>query len=118
MKKYECLYIVNSNYDGDGITRVLDKVREYLEGSNATIANVQHWGKRRLAYQIEKQRYGNYVLTHFEGETDNVSFQKLMEMDEAILAYMVIRLDEFPEFEKTEVPPADTDDVKSFKNFA
>lgn len=107
MKKYECLYIIHPDYDGEGISRVAEKVSEYVQSIGGEVVNVQHWGKRKLAYLIDKQRFGSYVLIHFSGESaDIAAFQHELEIDSRILAYMTIRLDEFPDFDSLSIPQA------------
>jgi len=111
LKQYECLYIVNSDIDGEGISRVTARIQEHLKNNGGEVANVQHWGKRKLAYMIEKQRYGNFVLMHFSGENpDMATFQHELEIDRDVLAYMSVRLEKFPDFDSLAVPQAfDTD---------
>ncbi len=107
MKKYECLYIVNINFDSEGISAVVARVEEVLKNIGGELANTQHWGKRKLAYAIDKERYGNYVLLHFQGEDPDISeFSREMEIESGVLHYMTIRLDEFPDFETLAVPQA------------
>jgi len=107
LKKYECLYIVNINFDSEGISTVVAKMEEILKNVGAEVKNTQHWGKRKLAYAIDKERYGNYVLVHFEGENPDITeFQREVEIESGILHYMTIRLDEFPDFDALTVPQA------------
>jgi small subunit ribosomal protein S6 len=108
LKKYECLYIVNINFDSEGISAIVAKVEELLKkNAGATVVNTQHWGKRKLAYAIDKQSYGNYVLLHFEGEDPDISeFSRELEIEPGILHYLTIRLDDFPDFSAMAVPQA------------
>ena len=107
MKKYECLYIVNINFDSEGISPVVARVEEVLKNVGGELVNTQHWGKRKLAYAIDKERYGNYVLLHFKGENPDISeFTRELEIESGILHYMNIRLDDFPDFETLSVPQA------------
>ena len=107
MKKYECLYIVNINFDSEGISAVVARVDEVLKNVGGELVNTQHWGKRKLAYAIDKERYGNYVLMHFQGENPNISeLAREFEIETGVLHYMTIRLDEFPDFETLAVPQA------------
>ena len=107
MKKYECLYIVNINFDSEGISAVVARVEEVLKNVGGELANTQHWGKRKLAYAIDKERYGNYVLMHFQGENPDISeLAREFEIESGVLHYMTIRLDEFPDFETLTVPQA------------
>lgn len=108
MRNYECLFIANPNIEGDGMSSVVEKVTAYVKEAGAEVANIQHWGKRRLAYQIEKQQYGNYVLMYINGEAPKiVDLQRSFELDSTILAYLTIRLDEMPEFDKVFIPEDD-----------
>lgn len=105
MKKYECLYIVNINYDSEGTSTVSARVEAILKNVGAELANTQPWGKRKLAYAIDKERYGDYVLIHFQGENVNIDeFHRELEIDNGILHYMTIRLDEFPDFDSLSIP--------------
>ena len=115
MKKYECLYIVNINFDSEGTSAVVAKIEEVLKNVGAEVMNTQHWGKRKLAYAIDKERYGNYILLHFQGENPDVTeLQREFEIEKGVLHYMTIRLDEFPDFETLSVPQAfETDRRKS-----
>lgn len=111
MRNYECLFIANPNVEGDGMSSVVEKVTTYVKEAGAEVANIQHWGKRRLAYLIEKQQYGNYVLMHINGEAPKiVDLQRSLELDSTILAYLTVRLDEMPEFDKVFVPEDDGED--------
>ncbi|MCF7797800.1 MAG: 30S ribosomal protein S6 [Lentisphaeria bacterium] len=111
MRNYECLFIVNPNFDGDGISTVIEKVTGYVKEADAEVANIQHWGKRRLAYQIQKQQYGNYVLMHLNGEAPKITdLQRSLELDDSVLAYLTVRLDEMPEFDKVMIPEDESED--------
>ncbi len=107
MKKYECLYIVNINFDSEGISAVVARVEDVLKRVGGELVNTQHWGKRKLAYAINKERYGNYVLMHFQGENPDISeLAREFEIESGVLHYMTIRLKEFPDFETLTVPQA------------
>ena len=107
MKKYECLYIVNINFDSEGTSAVVARVEEVLKNVGGELVNTQHWGKRKLAYAIDKERYGNYVLMHFQGENPDISeLAREFEIESGVLHYMTIRLDEFPDFDTLAVPQA------------
>ena len=107
MKKYECLYIVSTNFDSEGTSTVVARVEEILKNVGGEIANTQHWGKRKLAYAIDKERYGNYILLHFQGEDPKLAdFHRELEIEKGVLHYMTIRLDDFPDFETLAIPQA------------
>ena len=117
MRNYECLFIVKPDFDGDGISNVIEKVTGYVKEAKAEVAKIQHWGKRRLAYTIDKQQYGDYVLMYFNGEAPEVAeLQHNMELDSTVLAYLTVRLDEMPDFEKLTIPEDDGEDDRRFRS--
>ena len=58
MRNYEIAYIADPDLDEQSLTALEDKVKGWLETAGATISKVDHWGKRRMAYQINKHPDG------------------------------------------------------------
>ena len=71
MKYYEILYIVHPALEGGHLQDITKSVDEILEKQGSKIKTRDNWGKKRLAYPIEKQNYGTYILTQFESEGSN-----------------------------------------------
>ena len=71
MKFYETLYILNPNLDDDILTKNMNEISSELGKTNSKIINHYVWGKKRLAYQIDKQKYGSYILMQYEGGDQN-----------------------------------------------
>lgn len=65
MKKYETMFILNSDINEDEINSVIDKIKSIIVNSNGEIENVDLWGKKRLAYEINKRNEGYFVLIDF-----------------------------------------------------
>ena len=66
MRYYETIYIVNPNLDSKVLKAILDDVKKELDKTKSEIINHYNWGKKRLAYQIENQKYGSYIIIHIE----------------------------------------------------
>lgn len=97
MRYYETLYIVHPDYEEEKLERVRQEVDQRIQRLDVTIFNSYIWGKRRLAYPIDKQRYGTYIMLQYSAELLKLeSFNSWMELHESILAYMTIRLEEEP----------------------
>ncbi|MDP4153101.1 MAG: 30S ribosomal protein S6 [Bacillota bacterium] len=64
-KKYEAVFIVNSNFTEEETNAIVEKFKALIE-ANGTIEKVDVWGKRRLAYEIDDMTEGFYVLIAFE----------------------------------------------------
>lgn len=98
MRYYECLFIVNPNVEQDRLTQLLDTVTKEINNLSGNILNVEDWGKRRLAYQIKKHKYGNYILVQFETENTKIvkELGDWMKLNQNILSHIIVVLDEKP----------------------
>ena len=66
MRYYESLYIVNPNFEQSRIDEVMKLVSDKCGDYKFKIINHDTWGKKRLAYSIQKHKYGSFILLHFE----------------------------------------------------
>ena len=62
MRNYELVCIIQPDLDETAFNGVLERVKTWITESGGSVEKVDVWGKRRLAYEIRKQRDGNYVL--------------------------------------------------------
>ncbi|MDZ7797892.1 MAG: 30S ribosomal protein S6 [Candidatus Marinimicrobia bacterium] len=106
MRYYEMLFIVHPNYEQDRLEAVIDTVKKEITGKGGKILKADNWGKRKLAYLINKQRYGSYVLMYFETEPARIDdISTWMEIQHQILHQMIIRLDEAPRLSENSENP-------------
>ena len=105
MRYYETLYIVNPNLENEALDITMGEIGTELEKSKSKIINHRVWGKKRLAYQIENQKYGSFILLQFEGgEQDQMNeFNTWMKLNNSVLRHMTVALDEKPEVYVEEV---------------
>ena len=68
MNKYELTVVVNAKIEDDVRVATVEKVKEYVARYGGTVTNVDEWGKKRLAYEIQKMKEGFYYFVHFEAE--------------------------------------------------
>ena len=96
MRDYELLYIIKTELSEEQTQAVIDRYVGILEGEGATVEKVDKWGKRKLAYTIDKKYTdGFYVLVNFKGEANAVDeVDRLMKIDENLLRHMITRVDE------------------------
>ncbi|MED9779768.1 MAG: 30S ribosomal protein S6 [Peptococcaceae bacterium] len=96
MRDYELLYIIKTEVGEEQTQAVIDRYNGILEGEGATVEKVDKWGKRKLAYTIDKKYTdGFYVLVNFKGEANAVDeVDRLMKIDENLLRHMITRVDE------------------------
>ena len=93
LRKYETIFIVKPTLGEDAIKEVVEKFKNFIETS-ATIDSFDEWGKRKLAYTIQDNTEGYYVLVNFESEpTVPQELERLYKISEDILKFIVIKKD-------------------------
>ena len=68
MNKYELAVVVNAKIEDDARAAVIEKVQKYVTRFGGQISDVEEWGKRKLAYEIQKMREGFYYFITFEAD--------------------------------------------------
>ena len=95
MNKYEVALVVSPVLTEEEKTAVVENVKGYIERRGGTVTNVDDWGKRRLAYEINKQTEGTYCFIYVDAEpTMSVALEQDLRIMENLLRYLIIRIDE------------------------
>ena len=95
MNYYETLYIVHSALEAGRLKDIVLSVEKLLKEHQGEVLTTEVWGKKKLGYFIDKQKYGTYILVQFKSDgTKNDSFNKELEHNPSILAYMTVRIEE------------------------
>ena len=99
MRYYESLYIVNPNFEQSRIDEVMKLVSDKCGDYKFKIINHHTWGKKRLAYSIQKHKYGSFILLHFASETADKlkEFDRFMYLNKDILRDQTVVLNQEPE---------------------
>lgn len=93
MKRYETLFIVQSELSSDDITATIDRYSKIITDMKGTVLKVERWGKRKLAYLIRKQSRGFYILIDFAGRREIVAeIERILKFDDKVLKYMSVKL--------------------------
>ncbi len=93
-REYETIYILRPNITNDEVADVNKRVRGIIEGMGGKILKVDNWGKRRLAYEVKKERKGIYLYWQYlagPGVVDE--FERNMRMLDSVIRYMTVKLD-------------------------
>jgi len=95
MRAYEVIVVIDTKLDEEATNALITKYEELLKNNGAEIVKIDRWGKRRLAYEINKHREGFYVLYDFKAEPAAVAeMERLMKIADDILRFLAIRKDE------------------------
>ena len=102
MRYYELIYIVNSNVERKKIDQIMKDISSRLENTDSKIINHVVWGKKKLAYPIKGNTYGNYILLHYEGGDNNKfkEFDSWLKLSGLVIRHMVVKLEEKPDIVK------------------
>lgn len=94
MNKYELTVIVNAKIEDDARAEVIEKVKALVVRFGGNVVDVDEWGKKRLAYEIQKMKEGYYYFIHFESDSTVPSEieQRIRIMDN-VMRYLCIRQD-------------------------
>ena len=95
MRNYEFTFIAHPDVEDEGLTGVTEKVSQFITEGGGQIANVDHWGKRRLAYPIQKQREGYYVLMQVQLDPESiVELERRLKLTEEVIRYLLVRVED------------------------
>ena len=113
MNYYEVLYILNPNFSKEQIAGVMSEVSDFVQKKKHSIVNHDFWGKKQLAYNVKKHKYGNFILLNAEFNDANFvnDFKVFLNLNKEVMKYMIIRLDEKPSNEVQE--DATTEEVNT-----
>ena len=114
---YETLYIVDPNLENKSLEKTMNEIGKELEKTNSKIINHRVWGKKRLAYSIERQKYGSYILIQFEGgdQQKMVEYDTWMRLNNSVLRHMTVLLNDKPEIYVEEKKPELESEGKNLK---
>ena len=95
MNKYELAVVVSSKIEDDERTATLEKVKEIITTHGGVITNVDEWGKKRLAYEVQHMKEAFYYFVAFDGEsTVPAEVESRVRLMENVVRYLVVRQDE------------------------
>ena len=94
MRSYELVFIVNPELDEDDLTAVRERVEGLIERSSGQVTKVEPWGLRRLAYPVQKQGEGQYVLMQLDIKAQGVAeLERDLGLVEPILRHLIVRVE-------------------------
>lgn len=92
MINYELALVLNAKVEDDVRTATLEKAKAYITRFGGNITNVDEWGKKRLAYEIQKMREGYYYFIQFEAEaTCPAELEKRVRIMDNVIRYLIVR---------------------------
>ena len=92
MNKYELAVVVNAKIEDDARADVIEKVKALITRFGGNVTDIDEWGKKRLAYEIQKMKEGYYYLIHFESDaTAPGEFEQRIRIMDNVLRYLCVK---------------------------
>jgi small subunit ribosomal protein S6 len=92
MGKYELAVVVNAQIDDEARTAVVDRCKELITRFGGTVGEVDDWGKKKLAYEIQKMNEGYYYFIKFEAEGSAIAeIESFMRIMDNVLRYLCVK---------------------------
>lgn len=94
MNKYELAVVVSAKIEDDERAQVIEKVKALVERFGGQISDVDEWGKKRLAYEIQKMREGYYYFIQFDASSDcPAQLEQRVRIMEPVIRYLCVKQD-------------------------
>ncbi len=95
MNKYELALVVNAKIEDDARAATVEKAKEYIARFGGTVTEVEDWGKKRLAYEVQKMREGFYYFIQFDANADvPAQLEQRVRIMDNVLRFLCVRKDE------------------------
>jgi small subunit ribosomal protein S6 len=90
MRDYELIYIVHPDLDETAFTELVEKVKGWITDAGGVIVKEDLWGKRKMAYEIRKQREGQYVFLRVQMDpTFGVQLERNLRLTESVMRFLL-----------------------------
>ena len=92
MSKYELAVVVSAKLEDDARAEVIEKVKALVTRFGGNITDVDEWGKKRLAYEIQKMKEAYFYFIHFESETTTPGeIEERIRIMDGVIRYLCVK---------------------------
>ncbi len=95
MRNYEAMIILQPDLEEEARNALVEKIQSFIVRDGGEITDINHWGNRKMAYEIDDIRDGYYLLAKFTGTGSGIDeLERNLQISDGVLRYLVIREDE------------------------
>lgn len=95
MNKYESMYIAKPELNDADLQKLVDRFKTVVEDKGGVVSEAKKWDKRKLAYEINGFKEGNYILMQFEAPSDApAELSRLLGINEDVIRHRIFRLED------------------------
>lgn len=92
MKAYELMFFVAPSTDEETRTAVMKRIETTISDAKGTVDNVDNWGKRKLAYEINGLTDGDYTLVDFHADPADVAeLDRILRITDTVVRHMIVK---------------------------
>ena len=91
MRKYEIMLILPAEADDQAVSAVVERIRSVIDGSGGEVSKVDSWGRRRLAYEIDKRSEGFYVVAEMSADPASIrELDRVLTLADDVVRFKVL----------------------------
>lgn len=95
MNRYESVIILNPKLSEDSRTQTIDKFKNIMEGFSDKKVNIENLGEKKLAYEVQKNTTGYYIIFNFFAKSNNIQeLERNYRIDDNVMKFIVVRQEE------------------------
>jgi small subunit ribosomal protein S6 len=95
LRDYELVLLLRPDTEDEGLDRAVERVSTFVSGRGGEVTDVDRWGRRKLAYPIDRNFEGQYVVTQLRMEPqDTRELESTIRLTEEVMRHLLVRKDE------------------------
>lgn len=121
MRRYETIFIVDSELSDEGRNPILDRIRDLMQQHKGFLVKIDEWGAKKLAYEIKKKSRGYYICLNYCGHGTLVNeIERFFRIDDRMLKYMTVLLEKDADLDqiKEEMAQAEAEEERIAQELA
>lgn len=92
MRNYELAIVIDPTLESDAVEGILERVNRLITEDGGLVQGIDRWGRRRLAYEIDGHREGNYFFVNFQANPAlSIELERVMRITDGVLRYLLVK---------------------------
>ena len=95
MQLYESIFVVRPALSDEDTQKLIEKMRGVAEKAGAAVLKCENWGKKKLAYEVKRERKGTYVYLNFRSQGNVVSeLERSYRLEDSVIKFLTVKLED------------------------
>jgi small subunit ribosomal protein S6 len=93
MNSYESIFIAKPSLLDEEVNKIAEKIKGIIEQGGGSVQKIENWGKKKLAYEVQKEKKGTYVFLFFQASGKLMSeLERAYRLDDSIMKFLTVKL--------------------------